>query len=293
MAILVDKDSRIVVQGITGHEGSFHTAAMLDYGTNVVAGMTPGKGGQFFEHEGRKVPIFDTVVQAVEETGADTSCIFVPQGFAADAACEAAEAGVSVIVNITEGIPVADALWQYNYVSRYGAVMIGPNCPGIVTAGQCKVGIMPARIFKPGAVGLISRSGTLTYEVVNSLSEAGIGQTTCIGVGGDPVLGSRFLDLLIEFEDDAETRCVVVIGEIGGSDEELAAEYIAEMSKPVVGFISGLTAPPGKRMGHAGAIVSGTAGTAASKVKAFTAAGVLLADLPMEIPGLVARALAG
>ena len=293
MAILVDRHSRVVVQGITGHEGRFHTAAMLDYGTDVVAGVTPGKGGQVFEHEGRKLPIFNTVAEAVDEVGADTSCIFVPPSFAADAAAESAEAGIEVIVNITEGIPVLDALWQYNYVSRYGAVMVGPNCPGIVTAGQCKVGIMPARIFKPGPVGLISRSGTLTYEVVNALSEAGLGQTTCIGVGGDPVLGSRFLDLLIEFEEDGETECVVVIGEIGGSDEEVAAEFITEMSKPVVGFISGRTAPPGKRMGHAGAIVSGNTGTAASKVQAFTEAGVLLAELTMDIPGLVKKALGG
>jgi succinyl-CoA synthetase alpha subunit len=291
MAILVDRNSRIVVQGITGHEGRFHTAAMLDYGTDVVAGVTPGKGGQVFEHEGRKLPIFNTVAGAVDDVGADTSCIFVPPAFAADAAAESAEAGIEVIVNITEGIPVMDAIWQYNYISRFGAVMVGPNCPGIVTAGQCKVGIMPARIFKPGPVGLISRSGTLTYEVVNALSEAGLGQTTCIGVGGDAVLGSRFLDLLIEFEEDGETECVVVIGEIGGSDEEVAAEFIVEMSKPVVGFISGRTAPPGKRMGHAGAIVSGNTGTAASKVQAFTEAGVLLADLTMEIPALVKKAL--
>lgn len=291
MAILVDKTSRVVVQGVTGHEGSFHTAAMLDYGTDVVAGVTPGKGGQVVEHDGKKVPVFHTVAEAVEQTGANTSCIFVPPAFAADSACEAAAAGIEVIVNITEGIPVADALKQYSYVTRYGATMIGPNCPGIVTAGQCKVGIMPARIFTPGPVGLISRSGTLTYEVVDSLTRAGLGQTTCIGVGGDPVIGSSFLDLLVEFEADEETRCVVVIGEIGGSDEEIAAEYIADMKTPVVGFISGRTAPKGKRMGHAGAIVSGNKGTAESKVKAFTEAGVALADITMEIPGLVKKAL--
>lgn len=291
MAILVDETSRIVVQGITGHEGSFHTAAMLDYGTDVVAGVTPGKGGQTVQHAGKKVPVFHTVAEAVEQTGANTSCIFVPPAFAADSACEAAAAGIEVIVNITEGIPVADALKQYSYVSRFGATMIGPNCPGIVTAGQCKVGIMPARIFTPGPVGLISRSGTLTYEVVDSLTRMGLGQTTCIGVGGDPVIGSSFLDLLVEFEADEETRCVVIIGEIGGSDEEIAAEYIAEMETPVVGFISGRTAPAGKRMGHAGAIVSGNKGTAESKVKAFTEAGVALADITMEIPGLVKKAL--
>ena len=292
MAILVDRNSRVVVQGITGHEGAFHTAAMLDYGTNVVAGVTPGKGGQIFEHEGHKLPVFNTVAEAVNEAGADVSCIFVPPAFAADAACEGAEAGIEVIVNITEGIPVLDALRQYNYVAAYGAVMIGPNCPGIVTAGQCKVGIMPARIFTPGPVGLISRSGTLTYEVVNALTEAGIGQTTCIGIGGDPVIGSKFLDLLVEFDQDDETECVVVVGEIGGSDEEEAAEFVKEMSKPVVGFISGRTAPPGKRMGHAGAIVSGGKGTADSKVAAFKEAGILLADLTMQIPDLVKQALA-
>jgi succinyl-CoA synthetase alpha subunit len=291
MAILVDRNSLVVVQGITGHEGAFHSAAMLDYGTNIVAGVTPGKGGQFFEHEGHKIPVFNTVQDAVNETGADVSCIFVPPAFAADGACEAAEAGIEVIVNITEGIPVADALRQYNYVTSFGSVMIGPNCPGLVTAGQCKVGIMPARIFLPGPVGLISRSGTLTYEVVNALTEAGIGQTTCIGIGGDPVIGSKFIDLLVEFDQDEETECVVLIGEIGGSDEEEAAEFIKEMDKPVVGFISGRTAPPGKRMGHAGAIVSGGKGTADSKVAAFKEAGILLADLTMQIPDLVKQAL--
>lgn len=293
MAILVDRNSRVVVQGITGHEGTFHTAGMLDFGTNVVAGVTPGKRGHVVEHNGTKVPVFDTVADAVAETGADTSCIFVPPAFAADAACEAADAGIHVVVNITEGIPVLDALRQYNYVcEQHGARMVGPNCPGVVTAGQCKVGIMPARIFTPGAVGVISRSGTLTYEVVNALSEAGLGQTTCIGVGGDPVIGSKFIDLLQDFNDDSETECVVLIGEIGGSDEEVAAEYVQhEMQKPVVGFISGRTAPPGKRMGHAGAIVSGGKGTAESKVKAFEEAGILLADITMEIPDLVKKAL--
>jgi succinyl-CoA synthetase alpha subunit len=292
MAILVDKNSRVVVQGITGHEGTFHTAAMLQFGTNIVAGVTPGKGGQNVEANGTKVPVYNTVAEAVAETEADTSCIFVPPLFAADAACEAADAGIDVIVNITEGIPVLDALRQYNYVvEQCDARMIGPNCPGVVTAGQCKVGIMPAQIFKPGPVGLISRSGTLTYEVVNALTQAGLGQTTCIGIGGDPVLGSKFLDLLTDFELDDETECVVLIGEIGGSDEEEAAEYVKQMSKPVVGFISGRTAPPGKRMGHAGAIVSGGKGTAESKVKAFNEAGILLADLTMEIPDLVKKAL--
>jgi succinyl-CoA synthetase alpha subunit len=291
MGILVDSTSRVVVQGITGNDGSFHAKLMLDYGTQVVAGVTPGKGGQTLEHEGHRVPIFNTMQEAVEQTGADTSCIFVPAAFAADAAMEAAEAGIEVIVNITEGIPVSDALKQYNYIQRFGATMIGPNCPGIVTVGQCKVGIMPARIFSPGPVGLISRSGTLTYEVVNALTQAGLGQTTCIGIGGDPIIGSTFIDLLMEFEQDDATECVVVIGEIGGSDEEMAAEYVPEMSKPVVGFISGRTAPPGKRMGHAGAIVSGNTGTAESKVAAFKEAGIPLAELTLEIPGLVKQAL--
>ena len=291
MAILVDRNSRVAVQGMTGHEGTFHTQAMLEYGTNVVAGVTPGKGGQSVDFDGKKIPVYDTVAEAVEREGADTSCIFVPPPFAADSAMEAAAAGIDVIVNITEGIPVLDALKQYNFIAERGAVMIGPNCPGLVTAGQCKVGIMPARIFTPGPVGLISRSGTLTYEVVNALTQAGVGQTTCIGIGGDPVIGSTFLDLLVEFEEDPETECVVLIGEIGGSDEEEAAEYIKEMSTKVVGFISGRTAPPGKRMGHAGAIVSGGKGTADSKVKAFAEANIPLANLTMEIPDLVKKAL--
>jgi succinyl-CoA synthetase alpha subunit len=293
MAILVNSDSRVCVQGITGHEGSFHAAAMLDYGTQVVCGVTPGKGGQSFEHNGIQVPVFDTVFQALEATGCDVSCVFVPPAGAADAVCEAAEAGVELIACITEGIPVLDGLKQFNFIQRYGAQLIGPNCPGLVSVGKCKVGIMPARIFskEPGPVGLISRSGTLTYEVVNALTEAGIGQSTCIGIGGDPIIGSSFLDLLMEFEEDPDTECVVVIGEIGGSDEEMAAEFVKEMSKPVVGFISGRTAPPGKRMGHAGAIVSGNTGTAASKVAAFEEAGIALASLTMEIPGLVKQAL--
>jgi succinyl-CoA synthetase alpha subunit len=291
MGILVDRNSRIVVQGMTGHEGSFHTQAMLDYGTNVVAGVTPGKGGQALHFNGKHIPVFDTVAQAVAQTGADVSCIFVPPPFAADSAMEAADAGINVIVNITEGIPVLDALRQYSFITERGAVMIGPNCPGLVTAGECKVGIMPARIFSPGPVGLISRSGTLTYEVVNALTQAGIGQTTCIGIGGDPVVGSTFLDLLALFEEDPATECVVVIGEIGGSDEEEAAAYIRDMQTKVVGFISGRTAPPGKRMGHAGAIVSGGKGTAESKVQAFNEAGIPLAGLTMEIPALVNAAL--
>ncbi|MDQ3023980.1 MAG: succinate--CoA ligase subunit alpha [bacterium] len=291
MGILIDASSRVVVQGITGHDGGFHTGLMLDYGTQVVAGVTPGKGGQLFEHGEHRIPVYNTMAEAVEQTSADVSCIFVPPVAAADACMEAADAGIEVIVSITEGIPVADALKQYNFIQRYGATLIGPNCPGVVTVGACKVGIMPARIFSPGPVGLISRSGTLTYEVVNALTQAGLGQTTCIGIGGDPIIGSSFLDLLMEFEQDDATECVVIIGEIGGSDEELAAEYVPEMSKPVVGFISGRTAPPGKRMGHAGAIVSGNTGTADSKVAAFKEAGIPLAELTLEIPELVRKAL--
>ncbi len=291
MGIIVGNDTRLVVQGITGNDGSFHTRAMLDYGTQVVAGVTPGKGGQTFEHAGHKVPIFNTMVEAAEETGANASCVFVPPAFAADAVCEAASAGMDVIVAITEGIPVLDTIKQFQFANRYGSVLIGPNCPGIVTVGECKVGIMPAKIFKPGPVGLISRSGTLTYEVVNALSEAGIGQSTCIGIGGDPMIGTTFLDLLVEFEADPLTECVVVVGEIGGSDEEDAAEFVKEMSKPVVGFISGRTAPQGKRMGHAGAIVSGGKGTADSKVAAFNEAGIKLANITMEIPELVKSVL--
>jgi succinyl-CoA synthetase alpha subunit len=292
MAILVNRDSRVLVQGITGHEGSFHAAGMLEYGTQVVAGVTPGKGGQVFKHNDWSVPVFNTVAEAVEQTGADVSCIFVPPMAAADAAMEAADAGCEVIALITEGIPVLDAVKQYSYVIQRGATLIGPNCPGLVTAGQCKVGIMPARIFSQGPVGLVSRSGTLTYEVVNALTEAGLGQTTCIGIGGDPCIGTTFLDLLVEFQDDDDTECVVLIGEIGGSDEEEAAEFVKEeFTKPVVGFISGRTAPEGKRMGHAGAIVSGNTGTAQSKVAAFEAAGIRLADLTMDIPKLVKEAL--
>ena len=263
--------------------------------TGESGGEAAGRAGVTYVVEPlshKQTNCFNTVAEAVEQTGADVSCIFVPPPAAGDAAMEAADAGCGVIVAITEGIPVLDSVRQYSYVSNFGATLIGPNCPGLVSAGQCKVGIMPARIFSSGPVGLISRSGTLTYEVVNALTEAGIGQTTCIGIGGDPCIGSTFLDLLMEFEDDGETECVVVIGEIGGSDEEEAAEYVREdFSKPVVGFISGRTAPEGKRMGHAGAIVSGHTGTAASKVEAFTAAGIRLADLTMQIPALVKEAL--
>lgn len=287
MAVLVDKNTRVLVQGITGREGEFHTRQMLEYGTQVVAGVTPGKGGQ----EVLGVPVFDTVKQAVAATGADASVIFVPAPFAADAVLEAADAGLRLVVCITEGIPVQDMVKTVALVRQKGVRLIGPNCPGLVTAGQCKLGIMPGNIFTPGPVGLISRSGTLTYEIVDLLTKAGLGQSTCIGIGGDPVLGSTFVDLLPLFEEDPDTQAVVLVGEIGGSDEEIAAEYIRTMRKPVVGFISGRTAPPGKRMGHAGAIISGRTGTPQAKVDALRAAGVPVAEALYEIPDLVKQAL--
>jgi len=287
MAVLIDQNTRVLVQGITGREGEFHTRQMLEYGTQVVAGVTPGKGGQ----EVLGVPVFDTVKQAVAATGADASVIFVPAPFAADAVLEAADAGVRLVVCITEGIPVQDMVKTVALVRQKGVRLIGPNCPGIMTAGQCKIGIMPGNIFTPGPVGLISRSGTLTYEIVDLLTKSGLGQSTCIGIGGDPVLGSTFADLLPLFEADAETQAIVLVGEIGGSDEEMAAEYIRAMRKPVVGLISGRSAPPGKRMGHAGAIISGRTGTPQAKVDALRAAGVPVADALYEIPELVKQAL--
>lgn len=287
MAVLIDKNTRVLVQGITGREGEFHTRQMLEYGTQIVAGVTPGKGGQ----EVLGVPVFDTVRQAVQATGADASVVFVPAPFAMDAVLEAADAGVRLIVCITEGIPVQDTVKAVSLVRQKGVRLIGPNCPGIITAGQCKIGILPGNIFTPGPVGLISRSGTLTYEIVDLLTKAGLGQSTCIGIGGDPVLGSTFADLLPLFEQDPDTQAVVLVGEIGGSDEEIAAEYIRTMRKPVVGFISGRTAPPGKRMGHAGAIISGRTGTPQAKVDALRSVGVPVADALYEIPDLVKQAL--
>lgn len=287
MAVLIDKNTRVLVQGITGREGEFHTRQMLEYGTQIVAGVTPGKGGQ----EVLGVPVFDTVRQAVQATGADASVVFVPAPFAMDAVLEAADAGVRLIVCITEGIPVQDTVKAVSLVRQKGVRLIGPNCPGIITAGQCKIGILPGSIFTPGPVGLVSRSGTLTYEIVDLLTKAGLGQSTCIGIGGDPVLGSTFADLLPLFEQDPDTQAVVLVGEIGGSDEEIAAEYIRTMRKPVVGFISGRTAPPGKRMGHAGAIISGRTGTPQAKVDALRSVGVPVADALYEIPDLVKQAL--
>ena len=272
MSIFVDKNSRVVVQGITGKEGQFHTRHCVDYGTQVVAGVTPGKAGQKMD----AVPVFNTVKAAVDATGANCSLIFVPPAFAADAVMEAADAGIGVIVAITEGIPVLDMMKVINYLAGKPARLIGPNCPGIITPGEAKIGIMPGPIHKPGGpIGVISRSGTLTYEVVNQLTLKEIGQTTCIGIGGDPIIGSNFIDCLEAFENDLETKGVVMVGEIGGTAEEEAAEFVSrKMSKPVVGFISGLTAPPGRRMGHAGAIISGGSGTAKAKIEAMKAAGI-------------------
>lgn len=288
MGILIDENTKVIVQGMSGREGEFHARAMIEYGTNVLAGVTPGKGGT--EVLGK--PMYDTVKDAVEATGADASVIFVPKQFAADAILEAASAGLDVVACITEGIPAQDMIRVVDYAQERGVRLMGPNCPGIVTADECKLGIMPGHIFSPGPVGLMSRSGTLTYEVVDTLTRAGLGQTTCVGVGGDPILGTRFIDLLPLFEADDQTEAIVLIGEIGGADEEAAAEYIATMNKPVVGLISGRTAPPGKRMGHAGAIISGGSGTAEAKVEALTAAGVPIADAPYDIPALVKQQLA-
>jgi succinyl-CoA synthetase alpha subunit len=280
MSILVDANTRLVVQGFTGKEGTFHAEQMLAYGTNVVAGVTPGKGGQ--AHLDR--PVFNTVRDAVVQEGANTSVIFVPPPFAADAIMEAADAGVSVIICITEGIPVDDMIRAYRYVQDKGARLVGPNCPGVLTPGQAKVGIMPAMIFTPGPIGVVSRSGTLTYEAVDQLTRVGLGQSTAVGIGGDPIIGTRFVDALELFSADDDTEAVVMIGEIGGTAEEEAAAYIqAHMNKPVFAFIAGATAPPGRRMGHAGAIISGGKGTAADKFAALRAAGAVVVENPAVI----------
>jgi succinyl-CoA synthetase alpha subunit len=286
MSILVDSETRLVVQGITGREGAFHTEQMLAYGTHVVAGVTPGKGGNWGVGN---VPIFDTVHEAVDATGANTSIIYVPARFAPDAILEAADAGLGLIVCITEGIPTIDMLKVRAYLDNTRSRLIGPNCPGLITPGEAKVGIMPGHIHTRGPVGVVSRSGTLTYEVVYALTQRGIGQSTAVGIGGDPIIGTTFVDVLQLFENDAETQQVVMIGEIGGADEERAAEFIAEhMTKPVTAFIAGQTAPAGKRMGHAGAIISGGKGTAADKIAALQAAGVRVANTPGEIAEAVA-----
>ncbi len=286
MSILINKNTRLLVHGITGNEGLFHSTQMLSYGTNVVAGMTPGKGGEWVIDG--KVPVFDSAKVAVEATGANASCIFVPARFAADSIYEAADAGIPLIVCITEGIPVQEMMRVRDYLDQKRVRLIGPNCPGLLTPGESKVGIIPGNIAIPGNVGVVSRSGTLTYEVLYALKLLNRGVSTCVGIGGDPINGTNFIDALTMFEDDPQTEKVVMIGEIGGTDEEKAAEYIAaHMTKPVVSFIAGQTAPPGKRMGHAGAIVEGGSGLASDKVKALQAAGVKVASHPEEIPSLL------
>ncbi len=280
MSVLVGNQTRLVVQGFTGSEGTFHAGQMIEYGTNVIGGVTPGKGGQ--KHLDK--PVFNTVAEAVEQEGANTSVIFVPPAFAADAISEAAFAGIEVIICITEGIPVKDMIVAKQVVNSHGATLVGPNCPGVITPGEAKVGIMPGSIFSPGSVGLISRSGTLTYEAVDQLSKAGLGQSTAIGIGGDPVIGTTHLDAVKLFQNDPDTESIVLIGEIGGTAEEEAAAYIKEhVDKPVVAFIAGSTAPPGRRMGHAGAIISGGKGTAQEKKKALAEAGITVVESPADI----------
>jgi succinyl-CoA synthetase alpha subunit len=289
MSILVDKNTRLIVQGITGREGSFHTTQMIEYGTNVVGGVTPGKGGQWFSTDDKKVPVFDTVKEAVAATGANVSLIFVPARFAVDAIYEAADADVDLIVCLTEHIPVLDMIAARAYLDTLSVRLVGPNCPGLLTPGEAKVGIIPGSIAIPGNVGVVSKSGTLTYEVIDALTKLGIGQSTCVGIGGDPISGTNFIDVLALFEEDPATEQIVLIGEIGGNAEEQAAAYIAQhVTKPVTSFIAGRTAPPGKRMGHAGAIVEGKSGTAESKVEALRAAGVKVADNPDDIAKIVA-----
>ncbi|HEY8446751.1 MAG TPA: succinate--CoA ligase subunit alpha [Thermomicrobiales bacterium] len=288
MSILVDKNTRLLVQGITGREGSFHTTQMVEYGTQVVAGVTPGGKGKTVAG----VPVFNTVSEAVAETGANASIIYVPARFAPDAIYEAVDAGIPLVVCITEGIPILDMVPVYAYVKSKGARLIGPNCPGVITPGEAKIGIMPGYIHTPGPIGLVSRSGTLTYEVVDALTRAGLGQSTAVGIGGDPIIGTSFVDVLELFQNDPQTEAIVLIGEIGGTDEQDAAAFIREhVTKPVVGFIAGRTAPPGKRMGHAGAIISGGTGTAAEKIEALNAAGVQVADRPSQVPELIRAAL--
>src|SRR5262245_47304247 len=291
MAILVNKETKLLVQGITGDAGTFHAKQMLDYGTNIVGGVTPGKGGQKWQD---KVPIFNTVSEAKRATKANATVIYVPAAFAADAIMEACDAGIELIVTITEGIPVLDMLKVMRAVEGAKAKFIGPNCPGVITPGQCKIGIMPGHIHKQGKIGVVSRSGTLTYEAVGQLTALGIGQSTCVGIGGDPVAGMSFVDVLELFNADPDTDGVIMIGEIGGTAEERAAEYIHKnMKKPVAGFIAGTTAPPGKRMGHAGAIISGGKGTASEKIAALKAAGVKMAATPAELGSTMKKALAG
>ena len=280
MSILIGDSTRLVVQGITGSTGRFHTQLMLEYGTKIVGGVTPGKAGSQVEG----VPVFHTVLDAVMATGANASVIYVPHAFAADAICEAADAGIALVVCITEGIPILDMVKIKGYMNGKNTRLIGPNCPGIITPGECKIGIMPGYIHKPGSVGIVSRSGTLTYEAVNQVTTLGMGQSTCIGIGGDPVNGTNFIDVLSAFQEDPQTEAVILIGEIGGTAEEEAAAFVnANMTKPVIGFVAGQTAPKGKRMGHAGAIISGGKGTAAEKIEAFKAAGISVSETPADL----------
>ncbi len=285
MSIFIDRDTRLLVQGITGRDGSFHARQMLEYGTTIVAGVTPGKGGQRFAGA---VPIFNAVDTAVRETGATASVIYVPAAFAASAICEAADAGLALIVCITEGVPLLDMTKVMPYVREQGARLVGPNCPGLIAPGRCKVGIIPGTICTPGPIGVVSRSGTLTYEIIHQLSTNGYGQSACVGIGGDPIIGTNFIDCLTAFEADPETRAVVMIGEIGGADEQRAADFVTrKMKKPVVGFIAGQTAPPGRRMGHAGAIISGAGATAADKMQAFERAGISVMKRPADVVPLL------